>query len=97
MGADEIRRTITDRLKLRSYYRDTFANPQNIPGTKVLEHLCKQAKIGEPIFCPGDPHQTAFNAGAQSVVMAILRYSNKSITDLIKQLEQEHDTDIADQ
>ena len=94
---ENVKRSIQDRIKLRSYYRDTFANPQNIPGTKVLEHLCKQAKIGEPIFCPGDPHQTAFNAGAQSIVLAICRYSNKSIADLIKQMEQTNDFDTANQ
>jgi hypothetical protein len=74
LGKD--RRALDEPKVIRSYYRDTFANPEFPQGQKVLDDLCKEVKLHKSLFHP-DPHQTAFNLGAQSVVMLIIDKSNR--------------------
>jgi hypothetical protein len=74
LGKD--RRAVDEPRVIRSYYRDTFANPEFMQGQKVLDDLCKEVRFTKPLFHP-DPYQTAFNLGAQSVVMLILDKANR--------------------
>jgi len=88
VNLENAKRAIRDKLKLHSYYRDTFADPNNHAGQVVLRHICKVGDVGGTPYVAGDAYQTAFNAGKQYLALCILRYANRDVADLIRQLEQ---------
>jgi hypothetical protein len=84
----EAARSVSERLKLQSYYRDTFSSPQ---GRAVLKHLSKVCHVGGTTFVAGDAHRSSFNEGMRYVALCILNQVNKDPMLYAAQLERQAD------
>jgi hypothetical protein len=56
---------------LKDDYRQTFSGEA---GQRVLADLLRVCRVSHPTFAPGVPDMTAFNEGARSVGLRILKH-----------------------
>lgn len=64
-------------------YRQVFSTPQ---GKEVLEDLMRFCGLGGEIHVPGDPHETAYNAGKRRVGLRIASFLGFDELAVTKQL-----------
>lgn len=78
-----IRRVFT-RVDLHEAYQRTFNSPH---GQIVLQHLMKVGCVTKPV-AHGDTNQQARNAGAQHIVLSILRFLHKTPEQVSQQVNE---------
>lgn len=69
-------------------YQSVFGSPE---GKKVLEDLMDKTGFLKNNYVPNDPHGTAFNDGATSIVRHILSTLKLDIKATREMLEKEYD------
>jgi hypothetical protein len=79
------RRTL-DRLQGRQRrYKATFGGPD---GKWVLNDLYRHAGMSRPPHVPGDPYSTAYQIGAQSMMLHIARTMGQSADSMLKAAQE---------
>lgn len=71
------------RSKLHAAYNDVFSSPS---GKMVLRHLMRTGHVTVPVATP-DHDQSLRNAGAQHLVLSILRFLKKRPDQIAEQIE----------
>lgn len=72
-----------DVVALTADYQATFKSP---PGKRVLKDLMQKGGMLDTSFCPQDSHGTAFNEGARSLVLHILKIMRLDVAKLHNQI-----------
>lgn len=75
--------------KRKNAYRELF-NTES--GKEILSDLSKRYNILNTTFVAGDPCSSAFNEGARSVVMSLIKLSSitvEEINDQLKRMEKD--------
>ncbi len=83
--------TVDKKTKSISDYKELFGTDI---GQKVLMDLMKNHGVLQSLHCPGDPYSTAFNDGARSVVLRIMKRSKidtKKMMELLDKMNQEQE------
>lgn len=86
MIPDFIKRKLMRKVSLHEAYQSVFSGPQ---GEMVLSHIVKEGFVTKSTFVAGDPHQTSLNEGKRVFALSILKFVNKTHSNIIQQVEKE--------
>lgn len=89
-----MRLSLFDRLRRRqATYQAVFASTPE--GKRVLAELCRKAGLDRDVFVPGDPYQTAYQAGARRLVLHILNSLHMSEAEMLRLMKDLEDDDVS--